>query len=180
MNDIEKAISIYELFLSMREVNKNNIIHRDLKPENIFFDENKHLKLSDFGISWISSISEQTTSKTAGIGTLKFMAPEILLEKTDYNEKVDVYSFGVVMFYILTGGFLPEITIVGIAKGEKAKIPDYINQLSRNLINNCWSYTADERPSFDEITDLIEKQKFNLIDGLKPHLSEIKSFLNSK
>lgn len=39
---------------------------------------------------------------TAGVGTQKFMAPEILNEN-EYDEKVEIYSFSVVLFFILTG-----------------------------------------------------------------------------
>ena len=28
-----------------------NMIHRDLKPENIFMDENKNIKIGDFGLA---------------------------------------------------------------------------------------------------------------------------------
>lgn len=78
-----------------------NVIHRDLKLENILIDEKGHVKVRDFGISSYVYIESQTQSKTAGIGTLKIIMPELLKESSNYDNKVDVYSFGVVMFFIL-------------------------------------------------------------------------------
>lgn len=118
-------------------------------------------------MSCIIDVSTQTQSKTKGIGTLKFMAPELLQEKTHYSEKVDVYSFGVVLFFVLTNGELPKINIVETAMGKKAKIPKEINEFSRDLINSCWSLKPEERPSFSEIIENIKNEKFKLIDGVE-------------
>lgn len=40
-----------EIVLAIEHLHNMGIIHRDLKPENIIFDENCHLKLTDFGLS---------------------------------------------------------------------------------------------------------------------------------
>lgn len=44
---------------------------------------------------------------SAFLVTLKYMALEIIQERTDYNEKIDVYSFGVVVHLIFTKGTYP-------------------------------------------------------------------------
>ena len=67
-----------------------------------------------------------------------------------------------------------------IIDGKKAKIPSNINKVSRDLINRCWSLKADERPSFAEIVEFIESNKFKLIDSVEKKISEIKSFLSIK
>ena len=75
------------------------------------------VRISDFGISKLMTAEEQ--SMTGGVGTQKFMAPEILNEE-EYNEKVDVYSFGVVLFFILSHGEMPKITIIQVGNGRKS------------------------------------------------------------
>ena len=42
---------IKQLCIGMKEIHNENIIHRDIKPENIFMNENKDIKIGDFGIS---------------------------------------------------------------------------------------------------------------------------------
>ena len=48
------------------------------------------------------------------------MAPELLQERTDYDEKVDVYAFGVVVFQILMKGEFPRIGIAEVISGHQA------------------------------------------------------------
>jgi len=52
----------------------------------------------DFGLSKILSNNETTTE---GVGTLNFVAPEVLV-RDPYNGNVDVWSLGVIMYFILT------------------------------------------------------------------------------
>lgn len=166
VNDNDLVRIIYEISIAMKHVHNLGIIHRDLKPENILLDSNKRVKLSDFGISKLTTPEMQTSSYTQGIGTLQFMAPELLKNKGKYCNKVDVYAFGVVVFFVLTGGNLPNIDIVAVGNGEKAKIPRGVNKFSRGLINSCWSFSPDDRPSFEEISELISMNHYELIDGV--------------
>jgi hypothetical protein len=84
------------------------IIHRDLKPGNVFaafnqFGDVVSLKLGDFGISKLVSVTTQ--ARTAMMGTMGYMAPEVLnAADTDaaYTTAADMYSFGMLLFEILT------------------------------------------------------------------------------
>ncbi|KAE8890886.1 hypothetical protein PF003_g24962 [Phytophthora fragariae] len=69
------------------------VIHRALKSKNILVDSKYRAKLSDFGISRKRSVEE---TMTAGVGTIYWTAPEVLMGKK-YTEKADIYSFGIVM-----------------------------------------------------------------------------------
>lgn len=162
LNDIERISIIIEICSAMKEVHKAGIIHRDLKLENILLDKNNHVKLSDFSICTFFD-NNGSMNHTQMIGTLKFMAPEIILEQTDYNEKIDVYSFGVVFFLILTKGEFPKINIVDVGKGKKAEIPKFITEFSRDLINLCWSFDPKERPSFDDIYRNLTENKNKIL-----------------
>ena len=85
--------------------------HRDLKPENIFVvrhSPNWWVKIGDFGIS--KRIREDETM--TAVGTLKYIAPEILgyveEDENDYNEStrsnvaVDMWSLGCVLYQLVT------------------------------------------------------------------------------
>ena len=152
----------------MKYVHKSNIIHRDLKPLNILLDQKKHVKICDFGISAVIDVETQrrTQTRTHGIGTLVFMAPELYDNNKPYNEKVDVYSFGIVMYYILSKGQYPDISIKDVVNGKQIQIPNSINNFSTNLIKKCTKFNASDSPSFKEIVELIQDNSFKLIDGL--------------
>lgn len=106
INHLENAdlvCVVYEICSAMKYLHENKIIHRDLNPNNILLNKKKHVKICDFGLA--RSIDD-TSLLTSGIGTMHYMAPEIVFENEHYNEKVDVYSFGVVMHFILSKGNL--------------------------------------------------------------------------
>ncbi|KAJ7381068.1 hypothetical protein OS493_004666 [Desmophyllum pertusum] len=89
----------------------HRIIHRDLKPENIVINhvDNKVVyKLIDLGYA---KELDQGSLATTFVGTLKYVAPE-LLDKVKYTKTVDYWSFGTVLFECITGirPFLPELS----------------------------------------------------------------------
>lgn len=175
----EQRVSIiFEISNAMMKVHSLNIIHRDLKPCNILLDENNHAKVSDFGLSKIMSYQSQT--EMSFVGTMNFMAPEIMLQKNKYTEKVDVYSFGILVYFVLTKGKLPEINMMQVCNGEMAIIPDTINEISKNLIQKCWSFEPNNRPSFEQIVDIIIKNKFKLINDVNINDSIIQNLFRKK
>lgn len=75
--------AIYQIVEGMKFVHSKNIIHLNLKPTKILISEDGIIKNTDFKISKLITFEDQNTM---GVGTQKFMAPEILSE-VDYNEK---------------------------------------------------------------------------------------------
>jgi serine/threonine protein kinase len=88
-----------ELVLGLGHLHRNGFVYRDLKPENILFDENGHVRLTDFGYAKQLQGADKTSTFC---GTADYLAPEVLLAKP-YNKSVDWWSFGCVIFEILTG-----------------------------------------------------------------------------
>ena len=81
------------------------IIHGDVKPSNILLNEQRCVKLSDFGLAGLSQDGDPKRSTTGPAGTLNYMAPEVAGGQVP-NAKSDMYSLGV-MLYELTFGELP-------------------------------------------------------------------------
>ena len=98
-------------------------VHRDIKPANIMIDQNKTVKISDFGLAGVlleSSVSDQsilagkvginTSMQTAigtSIGTPEYMPPEQFTNFSVCDERSDIYSFGIVLYQMASGGTLP-------------------------------------------------------------------------
>merc|ERR1719162_2677402 len=79
----------------------NQVVHKDLKLENwVYADasENARLKLIDFGFSEVFS---HDAPMTAVMGTIFYVAPEVL--ERYYDSKCDVWSLGVIAFMLLCG-----------------------------------------------------------------------------
>lgn len=174
---------IYEIAGAMQTVHRYYIIHRDLKPENILLDSKKHVKVCDFGISTLMDVETQrrTRTRTHGIGTLDYSAPELYDNNRPYNEKVDVYAFGILMLFVLTKGHPPSINIADVLNAVPIPIPNTINVLSRDLISRCTAFDYHDRPSFDEIVQIIAENNYKLIDNLTDdQINNIINHLNYK
>ncbi|MFO7735716.1 MAG: diguanylate cyclase, partial [bacterium] len=76
-----------------------NIVHRDLKPANIIVDDEKNLKILDFGL--VTFHSEKITTKA---GTFRYVAPEILMNN-DVDWRSDLFSAGILMYETLLDSF---------------------------------------------------------------------------
>lgn len=78
------------------------IAHRDIKPDNVLFNDQKELKLADFGSA---EFFHDGQSISGVVGTPYYVAPEVVSGR-DYDEKIDIWSAGVIL-YIMLAGFPP-------------------------------------------------------------------------
>lgn len=78
------------------------LIHRDLKPSNVMVDEDRVVRLMDFGLAKYIADDAAVTADGRLVGTFRYMAPEqILGEKLD--TRTDLYSLGVILYELLAG-----------------------------------------------------------------------------
>ena len=175
LTHIQIVIIIFQIVEGMKYVHFHKVIHRDLKPTNILIGNDGTVKICDFGISKLMTLEEQ--SMTRGVGTQKFMAPEIINEEEIYDEKVDVYSFGVLLYYILSGGQLPKIKLGDILKGKKAEIPSTFTSFAKEIINDCWNFKSKDRPSFKTILERMDQNDYKLLNLTNSEIKNVKSFV---
>ena len=151
-----KYIICLGVAISMRHFHSKHIVYRDLKPENILLDEHFYPIISDFGISKESH---------QGIGTVNYMAPE-MLEGEKYNLSVDAYAYSMFLYWILTGevpyGDEKNLNQISnkICNGIRPDISTITNEKITDLIKKCWSGNPDERPTFDQVLDDITNPEF--------------------
>ncbi|KAF1332362.1 Tkl protein kinase, partial [Globisporangium splendens] len=126
------------------------LIHRDIKSRNILMDSRKGAKLSDFGESRERTFQQ---TMTAGVGTARWVAPEIILGE-DYSELADIYSLGVLLTELDTHMIpyqnmgLEESTIVQqVAVGKlRPKVSDSCPEVIRRLTHECLQFDPQMRP----------------------------------
>ena len=77
------------------------VIHRDIKPGNIIVDDNRRVKVTDFGIARAAGQSTLTATGSV-IGTAQYLSPE-QGSGAEVGPQSDLYSLGIVLYEMLTG-----------------------------------------------------------------------------
>lgn len=81
------------------------LMHRDIKSPNILLGEDWKAKISDFGLSSITSVNEDVIDNACG--TKGYCDPQYLADGV-FKKASDIYSFGVLLFEILCGRLMFE------------------------------------------------------------------------
>lgn len=79
------------------------MVHRDLACRNILIDENKNLKISDFGMSRVVTGDDIYVKTTKGRLPWKWMAVESIMNR-EFTHASDVWAYGVTLWEIATLG----------------------------------------------------------------------------
>jgi len=141
------------------------VIHRDIKLENVGLDDKGRLKLFDFGLGRCvkKRTSENQAYKMTGeTGTLRYMAPEIVLNEA-YTEKVDVYSFAITVWSMASNlvafknvkqeQFHGTVAVGGLRPPMDPLWPG----MFKDLLEACWHADSKRRPSCAAILTSLQR-----------------------
>ena len=128
----------------------SGLIHRDIKPENVLIADDGRIKVGDFGLARAVTA---TTSTGALIGTVAYLAPELVLGKPA-DARSDVYSAGIMLYEMLTGKqpYAGESPIqvayqhVNAAVGRPSEAAPGLAEDLDELVQWCTAVDAENRP----------------------------------
>jgi len=168
-------------------LHRNKCMHRDIKTANVMLDQAQHAKVCDFGLAVESACfdvgdaqptgldaapgGETVRQHTAGIGTPRYMAPEMVLESGDvashrlvYDESCDVYSFGMLLWEVMhlkvpfadSTGLLVALFLAPSAQRPPLSLPAGFEGLAP-IICSCWHNVPSERPPMASCVELLAR-----------------------
>jgi serine/threonine protein phosphatase PrpC len=191
-----------QLASAIAYMHENDVIHRDIKPANVLLSKNRRTaRLADLGIALSLAKKQyngtengtenetgdaesrtetwQGAGKPSGgfykrkmVGTLEYMAPEILL-KSPHSPASDIFALAVTINELASGGAVPysdctrdnplahtilemgygrqELAAAVAAEGLRPTIASGASLSIVRLLRSCWDADYTRRPSAKEV-----------------------------
>uniref|UniRef100_A0A672PC40 non-specific serine/threonine protein kinase n=1 Tax=Sinocyclocheilus grahami TaxID=75366 RepID=A0A672PC40_SINGR len=176
--DINKIRQIaQEIVKGMGYLHAKGIVHKDLKSKNVFYDSNK-VVITDFGLFGMSGVVQEDRRENElklPRGWIYYLAPEIVQKMGPGNQEdclpfskaADVYAFGTIWFELQAKEWPimnqpTEVLIYQLGSGEGirtllAQKGTSLGKEVTEILSACWSFKVEDRPTFTQLSDLLEK-----------------------
>jgi serine/threonine-protein kinase len=105
--EVDPELLARQLLSALTAIHAAGVVHRDVKPSNILLDDAGNAHLTDFGIAQPEDATQLTATGEV-IGTLKYMAPEVLAGQAA-TERSDLCALGVVLSEALARVAMPQL-----------------------------------------------------------------------
>jgi serine/threonine-protein kinase OSR1/STK39 len=160
-DEVVVATILRALAGALAHIHAHGQIHRDIKPGNAVVGVDGAVKIADFGVA--ASLVEQGRRRQARYtrtGTVCYMAPEVLQERSGHTEKADIWSLGITAIELATGAApyaaLEELDIVQkILRAPPPQLPrgGGFSQPFRDFVRKCMNADPQRRASASELID---------------------------
>ena len=139
------------------------IVHRDIKPGNILLGAHGEVKIADFNVAKIDSLSGDTWPGQP-LGTFDYIPPEQVERAHQATPRADVYSLGCVLFEMLVGRppFSAE-TDRELAQHHQETPPPSVRAYRldvpeplEKLVHSCMAKEPADRPTASQLAEALE------------------------
>lgn len=171
LDNVRTATFIYQINDALNYCHSLKIMHRDLKPENILLGQFHEIKLADFGLA----LHCPSSRRTQYIGTMDYMAPEVIENEdvrnedlscssvdpnvtkvpSPYEESADLWSLGIITYELLVGTTPFYDSDLNITKKRILScdytIPDSVHSDATHFINHLIKYDRNQRLTISNV-----------------------------
>jgi serine/threonine protein kinase len=178
-----KIENLTEIAHGLLNIHNAGRVHKDFHSGNILFS-NFGPHISDLGMCQPANDDNELANEGT-YGVLPYMAPEVIRGRP-YEKASDVYSFGVVMNELMS----EEIPYseephdhnlaIKICRGSRPKISKDTPKLIVDLITKCWDSNPKNRPTANELYQILKKWKIEMYDNKSEIKSQIKQCKKDK
>lgn len=169
---------IIQLGEAVSYLHKHKWIHRDICPRNVIVDDDKRVKLIDFGLVVPNTLDFQKPGNRTG--TASYMAPE-LIKRQRTDERIDIFSFSVTCYEMYTktfpwpsGNLTMEMILQHInnpPKDIREHFPGIDNQIAETIMQGLESRVDYRWQSMDKMLGSLKQVRNRLLgieDSIPP------------
>lgn len=137
---------------ALAHAHQRGLVHRDVKPANLLFDDDRRLRLADFGLARALAEASWTEPTGTAVGTARYASPEQALGRR-LDGRSDVYSLALVLVECVTGSvpFSADTTAATLALRTQGDL-ELGAELGglRSVLERAARLDPDERPEAAE------------------------------
>lgn len=132
------------------------VVHRDIKGANVLVDLHFCVKLADFGCSK-RALDTQSFST---IGSIPWMAPEVIQQTLGHGRKADIWSLGCTFIEMASAeppwgrdkftNFMFALRHIALSDATPP-VPDSLQGAGREMVDFCMQRSAEGRPQAETL-----------------------------
>lgn len=179
MNPTIRSKIIFGVASTLKRLEKFGSVSVGLSLQKIFLDEN------------LEPVLPFPVKGREIHGLSYFFSPEEILNSDEYDwhkygYQSDVFSFAIVIYFMFSEDLISEGHKIGrnfkkiinnYKKGLRFSKPENMPDPYWELVEKCWKQNPEERPTFEEITELLKDDKYAIDEfGMKTDLNELHRF----
>ncbi|KAJ8080063.1 Rho guanine nucleotide exchange factor [Marasmius tenuissimus] len=165
---VNHILLVFDVASGLSHLHDMAIVHADLKGVNVLMTPSGRACIADFGLSRVADpeVLRITSSTSRALGSVRWLAPELLEAESISTKDSDIYAFACVCYEIFTGGLVPfhefkhdagvmlQLSL-GNRPSRAATLSVLSNAILWNLMEACWQTARSARPDASTVVHIL-------------------------